>query len=85
MHDQCGARWEGSMENVRICNGFPAFWLAVISLARYKQCHRLWGRAHNVYGELNTNTLLAVCGHLISLYLEGLNGVNRQPVKWPKN
>ena len=32
----CTDRWEGSVENWRIYNGFPAFWLAVFSLAWYK-------------------------------------------------
>ena len=29
-------RWEGSVEYWRIYNGFPAFWLAVFSVAWYK-------------------------------------------------
>ena len=36
----CSDRWEGSEEYWRMWNGFPAFWLAVFSVAWYKrECH----------------------------------------------
>ena len=38
-HNQCGARWEGSVEYREMYNGFLVFWLAAFSMTWYKKTY----------------------------------------------